>query len=97
MSGFTRTFEKIKKIKQTEIWVKYVHYRFKFLNRIGLHRLFHAGFWEIISLKWGRSFKQFEFLVFGRNKFSRRFAFTQTNIFFHKIKKYPYLRKINVS
>ena len=41
-------------LKKSEIWAKYGQwcYRFKFLEEIRLHWLFHVGFGEIRFLKW---------------------------------------------
>ena len=90
MSRFTRFFWEIIFFKKN---LKYGQnmgswrYRFKCLDRIGLHWLFHGNFGEITFLKWDNvSNSNLWFLARLSNGFSRRFAFTQANTFFLKSK-----------
>ena len=71
------------------MWEKYGSwfYCFTLLSRIPLHWLFHVGFGEITFLKWGNvSNWNSWFLARFLNRFSRRFPFTQTNIYFLELK-----------
>ena len=91
MSRFTGFSEKsFFKKKRCKIWAKCGQwcYRFKFLEGIRLHWLFHTDFGEIRFLK-RRETYQFKFFIFGNvKKVFRRFAFIQANIFFlNKMKK----------
>ena len=71
------------------MWEKYGSwcYYFTLLDIIALHWLFHAGFREITFLKWSNvSNWNSWFLATLLNWLSRRFPFTQTNIYFLELK-----------
>ena len=62
------------------------YYRFKFLEGIKLHWMFHAGFWEFRDFL-SDVIQSIQILGFGNIKrIFRRFAFVQANIFFLKLK-----------
>ena len=91
MSRFTGFSEK-SFLKKSEIWANYGKwcYRFKFLEGIRLHWLFHAGFGEIRFLKWRDVINSNSslFLLFGNiNRQLRDILLNRKNHFSLKIKK----------
>ena len=83
------------KKKKSEIWGKYGQLMISlyFLDRIGLHWLFHVGFREITFLKWCNVTNSNSWFLAILNGFCRRFAFLEANIFFLKLRSALILQK----
>ena len=99
MSRFTGFSEKsLSFLKKSETWAKYGQwcYRFKFLEEIRLHWLFHMGFEEIRLLKWHDVINSNSWLlaILKIKEFSG-LPFVQANIFFLKLNRI--LTKIDIS